>query len=204
MEAKQIIQAKSFELFKKYGIRSITMDEIAVHCGMSKKTLYQVFADKDSLVHTMIDEHIAEAERSCKCAQSNAENAIQEIFVSMDWVHQMFDGVNPVLLFDLRKYHAAAFQKLEKHKTTFLYDIFKSNFERGIAEGLYRPEIKIDVLVPLRIHTLTLVFENDLFPSQKYTLFDMDWEITLHDLYGVATLKGTQLIEKYIAQRTQS
>lgn len=204
MEARQIIQAKSFELFKKYGIRSITMDEIAVHCGMSKKTLYQVFADKDSLVHTMIDEHIAEAERNCKCAQSNAENAIHEIFVSLDWVHQMFDGVNPVLLFDLRKYHAAAFQKLEKHKATFLYDIFKSNFERGIAEGLYRPEIKIDVLVPLRIHTMTLVFEHDLFPTQKYTLFDMDWEITLHDLYGVATPKGTQLIEQYIAQRTQS
>lgn len=203
MEQRTIIQAKSFELFKRYGIRSITMDEIALQCGMSKKTVYQVFADKESLVHAIIEVHIAEAEESCIKAQATSENAIHEIFVSLDWVHQMFDGVNPVLLFELRKYHPAAFQKFQQHKNSFLYDIFTSNFERGIAEGIYRPEIKVDVLVPLRIHTLTLVFEQDLFPSNKYTLFDMDREITLHDLYGVATPKGVELIKKYVAQRTE-
>jgi AcrR family transcriptional regulator len=179
------------------------MDEIAVQCGMSKKTIYQVFADKDALVAAIMEEHISKAESNCVFVQNNSENAIHEIFLSLDWVHQMFDGVNPIMLFDLRKYHTNIFQKLEVHKGHFLTEIFRKNYERGIAEGLYRPEIKIDILVPLRIHTMTLVFENDLFPSNKYTLYDIDKEITLLELYGIATPKGIKLIEKYIKQRSK-
>jgi AcrR family transcriptional regulator len=177
------------------------MDEIAVQCGVSKKTVYQSFTDKDSLVSAIMDHHIKSAENNCNHAQQSSENAIHEIFLSLDWVHKMFDGVNPALLFDLRKYHSSVFQKIQEHKRHFLYDIFKKNFERGITEGLYRPEIKIDILVPLRIHTMTLVFEYDLFPTNKYTLFDIDNEISLHELYGVATPKGIKMIEKYIKQR---
>lgn len=195
---------KSYELFKRYGIRSVTMDEIAVQCGMSKKTIYQAFTDKDALVSAIMEHHIKNAERNCVHAEQNSENAIHEIFLSMDWVHQMFDGVNPSLLYDLRKYHSNIFQRLEQHKRKFLYAIFKNNFERGIKEGLYRPEIKIDILVPMRIHTMTLVFEHDLFPTNKYTLFDIDMEISLHELYGVATAKGVKMIEKYIKQRNKS
>nr|MCU0374398.1 TetR/AcrR family transcriptional regulator [Chitinophagaceae bacterium] len=130
-----------------------------------------------------------------------SENAIHEIFMAIDWVHQMFEGVNPVMLYDLRKYHSKVFLRLEAHKKVFLFDIFRKNFERGIAEGLYRPEINIDILLPLRIHTMTLVFEHDLFPSNKYTLLEIDREISLHELYGVATYKGVEMIEKYIKQR---
>jgi TetR/AcrR family transcriptional regulator, cholesterol catabolism regulator len=201
MVVNETVMMKSYELFKRYGIRSVTMDEIAVQCGMSKKTVYQAFADKDSLVGAIMDHHIKHAETNCLQAQVESENAIHEIFLSLDWVHQMFDGVNPALLFDLRKYHSTIFQRLESHKRKFLYEIFRKNFERGIAEGLYRPEIKIDILVPLRIHNMTLVFEYDLFPTNKYTLYDIDKEISLHELYGIATAKGIKLIDKYIKQR---
>lgn len=203
MELIDVVKTKSFELFKRYGIRSVTMDEIAVQCGMSKKTIYQLFSDKDALVDANMESHINLAEGNCVSVQHTSENAIHEMFLSLDWVHQMFDGVNPVMLYDLRKYHSAIFQKLEIHKRTFLYEILKKNFERGIAEGLYRPEIKIDILVPLKIHTLTVVFDHDLFPTNKYTLFDIDREITIMELYGVATAKGIKLIEKYINQRTK-
>jgi AcrR family transcriptional regulator len=179
------------------------MDEIAVQCGVSKKTIYQAFADKDALVSAIMEEHIEKAEKNCMHVQQHSENAIHEIFLSLDWVHQMFDGVNPIMLYDLRKYYTNIFQKLEVHKAHFLADIFRKNFERGIEEGLYRPEIKIDILVPLRIHTMTLVFEHDLFPSNKYTLYDIDKEITLLELYGIVTSKGHKLIEKYIKQRSK-
>lgn len=204
MEIQEIILQKSFELFKRYGIRSVTMDEIAVQCGMSKKTVYQAFADKDSLVSAIMQKQIASSEEKCTFAQNKAENAIHEIFLSLDWVHQMFDGVNPAMLFDLRKYHSTVFRMLEGHKKEFLSEIFRKNFERGIEEGLYRPDIKIDILVPLRIHNMTLVFEHDLFPTNKYTLFDIDEAITLHELYGVATAKGIKMIEKYIKQHNKS
>lgn len=200
MEMKELILTKSFELFKRYGIRSVTMDEIAVQCGMSKKTVYQSFADKDSLVAAIMQKQISTSEEKCLLSQKSAENAIHEIFLSLNWVHEMFDGVNPAMLFDLRKYHSLVFRNLETHKQEFLSNIFRLNFERGISEGLYRPEIKIDILVPLRIHNMTLVFEQHLFPSNKYTLFEIDEAITLHELYGVATPKGIELIEQYNKQ----
>jgi TetR/AcrR family transcriptional regulator, cholesterol catabolism regulator len=201
MDLTETVMMKSYELFKRYGIRSVTMDEIAVQCGMSKKTVYQAFADKDSLIGAIMDFHIKHAETNCISAKLESENAIHEIFLSLDWVHKMFDGVNPALLFDLRKYHSSVYMRLEDHKRKFLYDIFKKNFERGIEEGVYREDIKIDIMVPLRIHTMTLVFDHDLFPTSKYTLYDIDKEITLHGLYGMATTKGIKLIEKYIKQR---
>ena len=198
-----VVKTKSFELFKRYGIRSVTMDEIAVQCGMSKKTIYQLFSDKDALVDSIMEGHINMAEGNCVNVQQISENAIHEMFLSLDWVHQMFDGVNPVMLYDLRKYHSGVFQKLEVHKRKFLYDILRKNYERGIAEGVYRPEINIEILVPLRIHNLTVVFDYDLFPTNKYTLYDIDKEITIMELYGVATTKGVKFIEKYIIQRNK-
>lgn len=199
-----MILTKSYDLFKRYGIRSVTMDEIAVQCGISKKTVYQSFSDKDSLVESIMDNNIRMSEQGCLQSQNKSENAIHEIFLSLDWMHEMFDGVNPALLFDLRKYHSSVFQKLEAHKRTFLTGIFKNNFENGIKEGLYRPEINIEILVPLRIHTMTLVFETDLFPTQKYTLYDIDYEITIHELYGIATEKGIAMIKKYQKQRQKN
>ena len=203
MELIDLIQTKSYELFKRYGVRSVTMDEIAIQCGMSKKTIYQLFADKDTLVGAIMENIIRQAETNCKRMQLNSENAIHEMFLSLDWLHQTFDGVNPVMLYDIRKYYPANFQKLEKHKSNYLYDILKKNFERGILEGLYRPEIKIDILVPMKIHTISVIFEQDLFPTNKYTLMEIDREIMLVELYGVATAKGIKLIEKYINLRTK-
>jgi len=168
---------------------------------MSKKTVYQSFSDKDELVASIMDNNIRMSVEGCNQSQKQSENAIHEVFLSLDWVHEMFDGVNPALLFDLRKYHSAIFQKLEEHKKQFLFQIFKLNIEKGIEEGLYRPEIKVDILVPLRIHTMTLVFETDLFPTQKYTLYEIDYEINMHELYGIATSKGVEMIEHYKNQR---
>jgi len=201
MDLAENIMVKSYELFKRYGIRSVTMDEIAVQCGMSKKTVYQAFEDKDSLVSAIMEHNIMMAESNCGKAQLHSENAIHEIFLSLDWVREMFEGVNPILLHDLRKYHSSIFKKLEDHKRGFLTDIFRKNFHRGIEEGLYRPDIKIDILVPLRIHTMTLVYEYDLFPSNKYSLYEIDRELSLHEIYGVATAKGVKLIENYKQQR---
>ena len=94
MDLGENIMVKSYELFKRYGIRSITMDEIAVQCGMSKKTVYQAFEDKDSLVSAIMEHNIKMAESNCGKAQQHSENAIHEIFLSLDWVREMFEGVN--------------------------------------------------------------------------------------------------------------
>lgn len=201
MEISEKILYKAYELFKRYGVRSVTMDEIATQCGVSKKTVYQYFEDKDTLVENIIVEVIGKSQQYCSAQTLHADNAIHEIFLSMQMVEQWVEGVNPAVMNDLRKYHSAAYSKIEAHKQQFMYSFFKKNIERGISEGLYRSDIKMDIITAFYLHSVTLAIEQDIFPKSKYTIVDIDYEISLFLMHGLATAKGARLIEKYKQQR---
>src|SRR5690349_6821830 len=130
METGEKILVKAYELFKRYGVRSVTMDEIATQCGVSKKTVYQFFEDKDSLVESIMASVIDKSQKECTMQQQVADNAVHEIFLSMQMVQSMLEGVNPALMYDLRKYHSNAYSRLEEHKHQFMYSFIKKNMER--------------------------------------------------------------------------
>ncbi|HMP91999.1 MAG TPA: TetR/AcrR family transcriptional regulator [Phnomibacter sp.] len=204
MEVQEKILEKAIELFKRYGIRSVTMDDLANHCAVSKKTLYQHFNDKDTLVETMIVHMIDHAECRCQQDKQKAQNAVHEIFLSMDMLTQMFEGVNAALMFDLRKYHPQAFKRVDTHKREFLTEIVRGNLERGIQEGLFRPEINVDIITQLHMVTISIAFfEQMMFTSAKYSVLEVNLEIMTHYLYGLVTPKGAKLIERYKLQRQQ-
>src|SRR5687768_7345940 len=98
---KERIQQKADELFNKYGIRSVTMDEIATQLGMSKKTIYQYFADKDELVDAVIAEVIDFSREVCERDKNEAPDAIAEIFLALDMLAKIFRNMNPFIMFDL-------------------------------------------------------------------------------------------------------
>ena len=80
MEHKERILEKATDLFMRYGIRSITMDEIAAQLGISKKTIYQFFTDKDAMVEAVVNEETKRNEEDCRQFSAAAENAVHEIF----------------------------------------------------------------------------------------------------------------------------
>ena len=201
METREKIMTKAFELFKRYGMRSVTMDEVAGQCGVSKKTVYQYFEDKESLVDVIMKTMIDRAEANCTACNLTADNAVHEIFMAMDMVQEMFDGVNPTMMYDLRKYHGTAFARLNDHKQKFMYSTIKKNIERGIAEELYRTDMNIEIVTIFQLHTMTLVFEEDIFSKTKISIIEIDTELTLFSLHGMATTKGIKQIEKYKQQR---
>jgi TetR/AcrR family transcriptional regulator, cholesterol catabolism regulator len=201
MEMKDRIQIKAEELFKRYGIRSVTMDEISNQLGISKKTLYQSFIDKEEIVHAVFDKMMGENKSRCLADKEHAENAIHEIFLAFDNVLQMFTEMNPAIIFDLHKYHPNVYVKFTAYKYEFLYNVIKDNLERGVREELYRPEINIEIITRFRIESSMLPFNTELFPQSKKDLAGVEKELLEHYLYGVATIKGLKLIQKYILQR---
>lgn len=203
METAEMILHNAFELFKRYGIRSVTMDDVAAQCGVSKKTLYLHYADKDTLVYTILEAMIRKSEEQCMVYQKHSDNAVHEIFRSLDMLQEMFEGINPVMLYDLHKYHQSAYKMLEEHKQRFLYLNIRTNLERGIAEGLFRPEINVEVITQLHIHNINMAFEQESFPRHKFSLLEMQMQIMLHYVYGLATAKGVKQIEKYESRRVQ-
>jgi AcrR family transcriptional regulator len=204
MDNKERILIKAEELFMKFGIRSVSMDDIANHLGMSKKTLYHYFADKDGLVDAVVDLHISRMETDCQGCRKDATNAIHEIFITMDRVMMEFSNMNPMLLHDLEKFHFKAFQRFREHKDKFLLQVIRNNIEWGIREELYRHDLNVEVMSRYRIESMMIPFNVTLFPPSKFNMGQTSQMIIENFTYGLATLKGHKLIQKYNQQRQKN
>jgi len=201
MEPQERILQKAHELFMLYGIRSVSMDEIANHLGISKKTIYQYYPDKEALVSGVVDIELTCNESECKNIATICENPIHELFLSIDNFQEMISMMNPSLMYDLEKYHPNVFKKISDHKYKFMFEIIKSNLERGIDEGLYRSEINVNILTNYRLASVFMIFNQEIFPHTKYQAAEVIDEITDNFLNGLATTKGQKLITKYKQQR---
>lgn len=195
------IRSKASEMFMKWGVRSVSMDDIANGLGASKKTLYQYFSDKDELVDAVVEQIVAENQYLCDIDRMEAANAVEEIFKAMDMVEVMFRNMNPSILYDLQKYHPKAFARFLKHKNDYLYSVVRSNLERGINEEFYRDDINVELLSRFRVESMMMFFNPEFFGRQKFNFAEVQQKIMEHFLFGVASLKGHKLILKYQQER---
>jgi AcrR family transcriptional regulator len=202
-QVKSRIKQKAHDLFMQYGVRSVTMDEIAVQMGVSKKTIYQYYADKDELVDAVMLEILNANQECCLKDRQTAKDAIHEVFLAIEIMQDMFEDMNPSILFELEKYYPKSFERFKQHKYSFLYQMLKENLERGIAEELYRKEIDIDINIKLRLEVMMMPFNQNIFPKNKYSLIKVATEFTTNFLFGLATIKGYKLISKYEQDRTK-
>jgi AcrR family transcriptional regulator len=203
MEVKERILSKAADLFMRYGIRSITMDEIAAQLGISKKTIYQFFTDKDDMVQAVIDLEIKKNEMDCEEYRVQSADAVQQIFLALDGLEEMLKYMNPLMLYDLEKHHPKAYKKLREYKYQFLYRIILENLQWGITEELYRKDMHLDIVTKARIESAFLVFNPDLFPHSRYKISEVNYELAMLFLHGCVTEKGKMLIEKYTTERNK-
>jgi AcrR family transcriptional regulator len=201
METKERIIGQTHDLFMRYGIRSVSMDDIAYHLAISKKTIYQYYEDKDALVEEVLDIELKRNYEDCENNKKHKLNSIHEFFLSMDTMKEMFKQLNPTIIHDIQKYHPKCFKKLNQHKNDFFYNIIKDNLELGVKEGLYRPEINIDVLTKFHLETFFITTNSEIFPITKYNITLVSQEILENFLYGISTTKGIEKIEQYKQER---
>jgi len=198
---KDRIQLVAHDLLMQFGIRSISMDDIASKLGMSKKTIYLYFKDKDELVEAVVEELINKNQGLCNADRQKANDAVHEIFLAIDMVTELFRSMNPSVLFDLQKYHSNAFTTFLKHKNEFILAMMRQNIIRGISEELYRSEINVEIMARFRVESMFIPFNPEFVRSTKSTLVIIEQEIIRHFLFGMVTLKGYKLILKYQEQR---
>ncbi|MGZ5133653.1 MAG: TetR/AcrR family transcriptional regulator [Flavitalea sp.] len=203
IKTRERIRHKADELFMRYGLRSVSMDDIANSLGISKKTIYQFFADKNELVDAVLEETLNYNTQNCDRNRSDSANAVEEIFLSMDIAEQIFRNMHPSVIYDMQKYHPQAFARFLKHKNDYLYNIISKNLQRGIKEELYRPEIDIGILSRFRVESMLMTFNPEFYHSQKHNLAEVEQQLIEHYLYGIASLKGHKLILKYQQDRTK-
>lgn len=203
MEIKDRIKQKAHDMVMQYGIRSVSMDDIANALGMSKKTIYQYYSDKDELVDAVVDDELRKGQSDCEKSRSASKDALDEMVLTMNQVQEQFRNMNPVVLYDLEKFHPKAFQKFLKHKHEFLYHMVRENIERGIKEELYRPDLNVDVLSRYRLDSMMIAFNLNVFPPGKYHLAEVTAIIMENFVYGLTSTKGHKLFFKYRNELTK-
>ena len=204
MEHKERILEKATDLFMRYGIRSITMDEIASQLGISKKTIYQFFTDKDAMVEAVVNEELKRNEEEFRTFSRMAENAVHENFLAMDNLQEMLKGMNPQLIHDLEKHHPTAFKRMKYHKNQVMYAQIKENLERGVQEGVYRPDLNADLITRHRIETAFMPFNQEAFPQNRYPMNQTCQGLAVLFLHSICNEKGKKLIEKYMNERQKT
>jgi AcrR family transcriptional regulator len=185
------------DLFMRYGIKSMTMDDIARSLKMSKKTLYQHVSDKNDLVCKVIDEYIQLEEHVCTDIFEQFENAIDELIHITKYVSQQMKEVHPSIHYDLQKYHPDAWGAFSKHKNEFLYNCIVQNLEAGIKQGVYRKNMNTQVVAQLHIVKIDIVFNSEIFSPKQFKFSDVYLELMRYHFHGITNDKGkSYLIDK--------
>lgn len=197
MELRDRILSQAEVLFCQYGIKRITMDDIARHLGISKKTIYLHFKDKDDLVHTLIIDMLNRHTCIMDSTADESENAVREIFLVVERMSQVLSKINPMLFYDMQKFHPPTWTAFMTHRNDFIQGCIEKNIARGIEEGLFRRDLNAEILSIMRMGQVDAVFDHATYPTGKYTLIQLMTEITEHFLYGLCTIKGHHLVNKY-------
>jgi AcrR family transcriptional regulator len=195
MEERILLKAR--DLMLQSGLRQVTMDGLAQQLGMSKKTIYQYYKDKDDLVKAVVNLELKNHEISCEACGTNAENAIHEMFLVMENMKVMTQTMNPNSMMELEKHFPSAFEIIKNHKDEFLFSLIKQNLTKGIEEGCYRADLDIDILSKFRLETVFIPFNLHLFPLNKFNSIEVHTQLMEHFVYGLMTIKGHELMDQY-------
>lgn len=197
VNSKEKILIESEALFMKFGVRSVSMDDIARHLSVSKKTLYQHFADKDELVTMMAQRHMKQDKETFEAISKQSKNAIDELVKISELMKRDLQDMNPSLLFDLQKFHTKAWNVWLDYRDNYVRKSVVRNLKQGIAEGYFREELNPEIIATLRIEGLELGFDTKKFPQGKFNFSEVQLHIFNHFIYGLLTDKGKKLYEKY-------
>ena len=199
-EIKEKILSGAELLFMKYGTRSISMDDIARQLGISKKTVYQHFEDKEDLITSVSQAHFEREKVQYREVKENSRDAIDELFRISGCLRKDFEDINPTLLYDIQKYHPRTWEQWLDFKNNFIREFVISNLNQGIKEGYFRPEINPVILTVARLIMVELVFDERNFPKEEFNLTEVQLEIFDHFVHGLLTEKGRKKYQKYKAQ----
>lgn len=195
-EEQKIIFEKAFKLFQKYGIKSVTMDDVSKELGISKKTLYLHVKDKKELVQKIAELKITHAEKHNKEIQKGNLNAIDELLHVYKFLNVMLKDHNPSMMFDLRKYYPEIYERMQEARRNEIFNGIKNNLEKGRKEGFYRTDFDDEIISKLHVFRIENLVDSDLFTRADFESGKLFKELFTYHIRGIATNKGLTYFEK--------
>ncbi|SFS47016.1 TetR/AcrR family transcriptional regulator [Lutibacter maritimus] len=197
---KEKILQKSGEFFLKFGFKSVTMDDIANELGISKKTIYKYFGNKEELVDESISHLHGVILKSVSCICDKGYNAIEENFEIKNTFKDLFKNTDDSPMYQLQKYYPKTYNKLMTDEFHMFKNCILKNIEKGINEGLYRDNINIELITKFYFSLVMSVHDTNLHKYNKNTINTLELKALEYHTRAIATEKGIKILEKQLEQ----
>jgi AcrR family transcriptional regulator len=196
MGPRDIIILKCNELFLRYGVKNLTMDDIARELGMSKKTIYQYVQNKSDLVKKVMQSHLDKEMVFIDEVGKNAKNAIEEHMRMLTYMSKELQTFNSSIFFELQKYYPESYDLFNEYREKVSLPHILKNMERGISEGLYRADMNPEIVARIYVYALDILIDQQRFPAKKYHFYNLYKEFVNYHLSGILTDKGAKYLEQ--------
>jgi TetR/AcrR family transcriptional regulator, cholesterol catabolism regulator len=197
MDYKQRIIEEAAEMFRTYGIRSVTMDMLASQMGISKRTIYEVFSDKDELLQGVLQWMTVRQKEMMTRIFSESENVIEAIFKMIAVMTDHYQKMSPAFQMDMRRLHGDIIKKMDKENSIPYISNNSEILKRGIDEGVFRNDINIELTNKCMQEVAKMANDKSVFPADAYTNKDILRNFYMNYLRGISTQKGLNLIDQY-------
>ncbi len=201
MDEKLIaILERVYELYNKFGIKSITMDDVSRELGISKKTLYQHVKDKADLVEKVMLTNTLKHRKSMYSIVDKNMNAIVELLEVNAYMNEMMKDHNPTLDYDLKKYYPDIYNRLMNETRRRMFESIKRNLEKGIKEGIYRKELDVDIISKLHMTRMEYKYSSDSFTLNELNSPSVIKEIFIYHLHGISNEEGVKVLNEKLKE----
>ena len=193
MKKKEEIVDGALGLFTRMGVKSVNMDEVATNLGISKKTLYVHFNNKQDLVQHCFQKHYDLVSEMIYATASQFDNAIDELFAIDESCSLVMKQTNPYLLGELKRYYPNTWALIDQLKQKVLFDILKNNLNIGIEQEIYRNEIDVNIIAKLMISRIDALINDELFPLTDYDFRKLLTENRIYHIRGLQLPKASTI-----------
>lgn len=194
---KKILEV-AVEQFSRYGVRTITMEDIARLAGISKKTIYQEFKDKRELVKESFAMLLKEDQEKLSVILSDGDGVIEHLIYTSKMIRERMANMNPMAILEVQRYFPDSWEMFECFKDKVIVTDIVKVLERGKELGYFREEINSDILARMRMQQISIALDPSNYKTDDYSILDLQMEMMNHFLFGIFTEKGrTAYLEKY-------
>jgi AcrR family transcriptional regulator len=195
--SKDEITNACLTLFYKYGIKSISVDDIAHHLGMSKKTFYQFFKNKNQVIEMISKNFINQNFLENRKIINENTDVIDKILKIYKRILEQFHTCNPRFLSDIKKYHQDIYQLFTDFREKELRFMITNLLRQGKEEGIFREDLDEKMIYDLHIRRMNSIIDRTLLPD-KYIGDPVFFDTMVISLIGISTIKGHELIQNKI------
>lgn len=186
--------------FQSYGLKRVTMSDIAEQLGISKKTLYNVFSNKKELIEFSLAYHMEEDSNFIEGVGALDKDGVFKLAKIFTFFYERMRAINPSVFMDMKKFYPEVWEKYECHKEGCFHDTLIKVIKQGCSEGYFYQDIDVEMLVIMRMWQAEVAFDSSIFPHDRFPLVKLQLEFFKHFIRGISSPEGVKLLDHYLEE----